>query len=266
VIATKLNLEVQQMDVKSAYLNVKLKEEIYMAPPPGLDTPDGTVLQLVKAVYGTKQGGRMWYQDICAMLEEMGYTHLESDNTVFTQVCNGTFSIIALYVDDISMASNDLNAIEQDKVKLKQKYQMTDLGDIFWILGMRITRDRNKGTIMLSQQQYVEDILQRFGKADIRLISTPALANKHLLKLDAPEIDAKSYQCAIGALMYLTLGTRPDLSYAVGVLSCYSANPGPDHQHALDRVFKYLHATNNRGLVFQRGTAKGTRTRTGPMT
>jgi hypothetical protein len=222
-----------------------------MVPPPGLNTPDGTVLRLVKAVYGTKQGGRMWYQDIRTMLEEMGYTHLESDNAVFTRVRNGTFSIIALYMDDISMASNDLNAIEQDKVKLKQKYQMTDLGDISWILGMHITRDRDKGTITLSQQQYAEDVLQRFGKADVRPISTPALANEHLLKLDAPEINAKSYQCAVGALMYLTLGTCPDLSYAVGVLGCYSANPGPDHQRALDCVFKYLCATSDRRLVFQ---------------
>jgi Reverse transcriptase (RNA-dependent DNA polymerase) len=92
----------------------------------------------------------MWYQDIRATLEEMGYTHLESDHTVFIQVRDGTFSIITLYVDDISMVSNDPNTIEQDKLKLKQKYQMTDLGDISWILGMRITRDREKGTIMLS--------------------------------------------------------------------------------------------------------------------
>jgi hypothetical protein len=139
------------------------------------------------------------------------------------------FSIIALYVDDISMVSNDLNAIKPDKVKLKQKYQMTDLGDISWILSMHITHDRNKETITLSQQQYADDILQRFGKADVHLISTPALANEHLLKLDAPEIDTKSYQCTIGALMYLTLRTCPNLSYAIGVLSCYSANPGPDH-------------------------------------
>jgi Reverse transcriptase (RNA-dependent DNA polymerase) len=256
-IAAKLNLEVQQMDIKSAYLNAKLEEEIYMAPPPGLDMPDRMVLRLVKAVYGMKQGGQMWYQDICATLEEMGYTHLESDHAVFIRVRDGTFSIIALYVDNISMASNDLNAIEQDKVKLKQKYQMTDLGDISWILSMRITHDCKKGTIAVSQQQYTEDVLQKFSKADIHPISTPALANEHLIKLDSPKIDTKSYQRAVGALMYLTLGTRPNLSYAIGVLGRYSANPGPDHQCALDRVFKYLRATSDCGLVFQRGTEKG---------
>jgi hypothetical protein len=167
------------------------------------------------------------------------------------------FSIIALYVDDISMVSNDPNAIEQDKLKLKQKYQMTDLGDISWILGMRIMHDCEKGTIVLSQQQYAEDILQRFSKADIHPISTPALANEHLIKLDSPEIDTKSYQCAVSALMYLTLGTHPDLSYTIGVLGHYSTNPGPDHQCALDRIFKYLHATSDCRLIFQRGTTNG---------
>jgi Reverse transcriptase (RNA-dependent DNA polymerase) len=89
------------------------------------------------------------------IVTEMGYTHLESDHTVFIRVCDGTFSIIALYMDNISMASNDLNIIKQDKLKLKQKYQMMDLGEISWILGMCITCDHEKGTIALSQQQYI---------------------------------------------------------------------------------------------------------------
>jgi hypothetical protein len=116
---------------------------------------------------------------------------------------------------------------------------------------MCITCDCKKGTIVVSQQQYTEDVLQKFSKADICPISTPALANKHLIKLDSPEIDAKLYQHAVGTLMYLTLRTCPDLSYAVGVLGCYSTNLGPDHQCALDCVFKYLRTTSNCRLVFQ---------------
>jgi Reverse transcriptase (RNA-dependent DNA polymerase) len=88
------------MDIKSAYLNAKLKEEIYMVPPPGLNTPDRMVLRLVKAVYRMKQGRQMWYQDICAMLEEMGYTHLESNHTVFIQVRDSTLSIIVVGVSE----------------------------------------------------------------------------------------------------------------------------------------------------------------------
>jgi hypothetical protein len=123
-IAAERDLEVQQMDVKSAYLNGELKEEIFMEPPPSFDVPDGMVLRLVKAVYGTKQGGRV-----------------EADHAVFVRT-HGTLSIIALYIDDITMVSKDL-------------------GDISWILGMHVTHDRDAGWIAISQQKYIEEILCR---------------------------------------------------------------------------------------------------------
>jgi hypothetical protein len=91
----------------------------------------------------------MWYIDICTTLEEMGYTHLEWDHTVFIHICDGVLSIIALYIGDISMAGN-LTTICTDKEKLKEKYQMTDLGEMSWILGMHVTCHHNKGTITLS--------------------------------------------------------------------------------------------------------------------
>jgi hypothetical protein len=255
--AAEHNLEVHQMDVKSAYLNAPLKEEIYMEAPPGFDIPEGMVFRLLKAVYGTKQGGRVWYEDIRATLEALGYTRLESDHAVFIRIIDGAISIISLYVDDITMLCKSLKVINQDKEALKRSYQMTDLGEISWILGIQITRDRDKGTIALSQEKFIEEILDRFKKSQVRPISTPALANEHLTKLSTPEIDAKSYQSAVGALMYPMLGTRPDLAYAVGALGRHAANPGPEHQRALDRVFRYLRATSKQKLVYQRGSQDG---------
>ena len=130
MLAAEHNLEVHQMDVKSDYLNGELKEEIFMEPPPGFDVPVGMVLSLDKAVYGTKQGGRVWYNNIRAKLEGMGYKRTEADHTVFIRVQDGILSIIALYVDDLTMVSNTLEAINQDKEELKKSYQMTDLGEI----------------------------------------------------------------------------------------------------------------------------------------
>jgi Reverse transcriptase (RNA-dependent DNA polymerase) len=258
-LAAKFDLEVHQLDVKSAYLNGDLKEEIFMAPPPGFDTPDGMVLRLKKAVYGTKQGGRAWYKHIRTTLKSMGYTHTNADHAVFTRTKDGILSIIALYVDDITMACKDLKVINQDKEMLKRTYQMTDLGEITWILGMHVTRDRDAGWIALSQERYVNDVLKHFGKANIRPISTPTTPNEHLLKLNSPETDVKSYQSAIGALMYPMLGTRPDLAYTVAALGRHAANPGEEHLQALDRAFRYLRATSDRHLVFQRGAQDGTR-------
>jgi hypothetical protein len=208
-------------------------------------------------VYGTKQGGRVWYEEIREKLGTMGYQHTEADHAVFVHT-HGTLSIIVLYVDDITMVSKDLKGINQDKAALRESYEMTDLGDISWILGMHVTCDRNTGWIAISQQKYIEEILGRFGMSDTHPISTPTLANEHLIKLTSAEIDIKAYQSAIGMLMYPMLGTRPDLAYTVAALGRHSATPGADHQRALEHALRYLKATSDQRLVFQRGTPGGT--------
>jgi transposase InsO family protein len=256
-LAAEHDLELQQMDVKSAYLNGDLREEIFMEAPPGFEVPDGMVLRLIKAVYGTKQGGRVWYEEISEKLGTMGYQRTEADHAVFTRA-GGDASIIALYVDDITMAGKSLKAINQDKENLKRFYEMTDLGDLSWILGMHVVRDRAKGWVSVSQEKYSNDILERLGKADCRPMVTPVLAGEHLTKVSAPEVDVKPYQSAVGALMYSMTGTRPDLAFAVGSLGRHSAKPGVEHQHALERTLRYLRGTSDCGLVFQRGTPRGT--------
>jgi hypothetical protein len=134
---------------------------------------------------------------------------------------------------------------------------MTDLGELSWILGIHITRDRSTGQITLSQEKYINDILERFGKSDTRTISTPSLANEHLTKLTSPEVDPKPYQRMLGALMYAMLGTRPDLAFTMAALGRHTVNPGPDHQHALDRAFQYLKATKDNYLTFQCSSPNG---------
>jgi Reverse transcriptase (RNA-dependent DNA polymerase) len=242
-LAAQLNLEVHQMDVKAAYLNGKLKEEIFMEAPAGFDVLDRMVLRLIKVVYGTKQGSHMWYEDICHMLGEMGYTCTTANHTVFVCSHDDQFSIIVLYVDDITLASTSLAAINGDKESLKAKYQMTDLGELSWILGMHVTRDRDSGWIALSQQKYLEGLLDQFGFTNARPIPTPVLANQHLAKLPSPEVDIKYYQHTVGALMYPSLCTRLDISYAITALGRHAANPGLEHLHALKHVFHYLCAT-----------------------
>jgi hypothetical protein len=173
-------------------------------------------------------------------------------------VRSGALSILTLYIDDITMACKSLEVINQDKEELKKHYEMTDLGEIAWILGVHVTRDRCAGWIALSQEKYSLEVLERFGKSDVRPISTPMLVNEHLTKIDSPEVEVQLYQRAVGALMYLMLGTRLDLAYTVAALGRHSACPGTDHQCALDRAFRYLRATKNWKLVFQRGAPNGT--------
>jgi len=134
---------------------------------------------------------------------------------------------------------------------------MTDLGEISWILGIHVTWDREEGWIVLSQQKYLEEVLERFNKANIRPISTPSLPNHHLIHLPSPEVDIKHFQRALGALMYLMLGTCPDITYTVAALSRHAANPGTEHQHTLDCLFRYLCGTSDYKLVYCHGVSGG---------
>jgi hypothetical protein len=143
------NLELHQMDVKAAYLNADLKKDLYMEVPPGFEIPEGHVLKLKKGVYGTKQGGHIWYEDMRGTLSELGYTHTEADHTVFVRPSDGIPDIITLYMDDMGLISESLERILQDKKALRQFYQMTNLSEMGWILGIRIIQDCEKGTLTL---------------------------------------------------------------------------------------------------------------------
>jgi len=257
-IAVQQNLTIHQMDIKAAYLNGKLKEEIYMEAPPGLKIPEGMVLRLNWAVYGTKQGGCVWYKDVCGTMVEIGYTRIEADHTVFIWRHSNVLSIIALYVDDFKLVGPpDSDDVCKDKETLKKRYHMTNLGEISWILGIHVMRDREEGWIVLSQQKYLEEVLECFDKANIHPISTPSLPNHHLIRLPSPEVDAKHFQHTLGALMYLMLGTCPDIAYTVAALGRHAANPGIEHQHTLDHLFHYLRGSSDYKLVYCRRVPGG---------
>jgi hypothetical protein len=117
-LAAEHDLELHQMDVKAAYLNADLKEDLYMEPPPGFEVPKGHVLKLKKGVYGTKQGGHVWYEDMRGTLSELGYTRMEVDHAVFVRPSDGIPDIITLYVDDMGLISESLERILQDKEAL----------------------------------------------------------------------------------------------------------------------------------------------------
>ena len=178
-------------------------------------------------------------------LSELGYTCTEADHAVFVHPSDGIPDIITLYVDNMGLISESLECILQDKEALSQFYQMTDLGEMGWILGIWITRDCEKGTLVLSQEKFIKEILEHYGMSNSCPISTPALPNKCLIKLSSPEVNTKSYQRALSSLMYPMLGTRPNLGYAIVALGRHAANPGPDHQCTLEHVFRYLQGTSD---------------------
>ncbi|TFY56500.1 hypothetical protein EVJ58_g7601 [Rhodofomes roseus] len=204
---------------------------------PGFSKSMCEVWQLNKSLYGVKQAGRKWYKKVKAEFEALGFTRSNADHGMSYKNDDGKLVIIAIYVDDMLIFSNSTAAHDATKSGL---FEMTDLGEVHWILNMELTRDRANRTLNLLQCQYIETILDRHGMADCKPVATPMVQNQKLTKLDVPEIDPQPYQQALSSLMYAMVGTRPNIAYTVGALSQHSATPGQEHWVVLKRVFRYL--------------------------
>jgi Reverse transcriptase (RNA-dependent DNA polymerase)/Integrase core domain len=248
-LAAHLDLELHQMDVKTAFLHGDLNEEIYMNLPPGFPKPN-VVWKLKKGLYGLKQASREWYKKIRTEFEGLGFKQCQSDHSIFHLSKGDTPVIIVIYVDDLLILHKSLDAMNEVKMKLKDHFEMTDLGEACWILSMEVTRNHAERAISLSQHHYIQDILEQHGMAKCRPVSMPMVPNLTLEKLKEPEIDATTYQSAVGSLMYAMIGMHPDLAHAVGVLSQFSANPGIVHWTALKCVFRYLQGNGDVSIVF----------------
>ena len=146
--------------------------------------------------------------------------------------------------------ANNADLLRQKKDELKGTFNMKDLGPIHWFLGLEIIRDRARHLINVSQTRYVSDIINHFGFTNAHPISTPIAINFRPSQLNSAKVNVHNYQSQIGSIMYAMLGTRPDIAYAVGALSQYSANPGADHLNAINRVLKYLNTTKGYKLIY----------------
>ena len=242
-LANKYHWHVHQMSIKSAFLNSDLPNEIYMRVPPGVESEEGTIWLLRKALYGLKQASREWYLKLKKELEDIGFKRSDTDHGIFTKNISGQLFVIAVYVDDCLLFSDDIKAVKLVKEKLSARFEIKDLGEAQWILQMRIERSKDKDglrTLSISQAQYIESILERHGIMDSNPVKTSMMNNLQLPLLTQPEVDVTEYQRSIGSLMYLMVCTRPDIAYAVGVLSRHVACPGRVHLTTVKCIFRYL--------------------------
>jgi hypothetical protein len=244
-LAAKNDWEVHQLDVKSAYLNGDLKEEIYMDQPEGFvkNGDEEKVCRLHRSLYGLKQAGRSWYEKIDTFFEELGLERTHADNCVYQRRQNNKTLIITIYVDDLLIFASDIEEIDDLKKKLGERFKMSDLGEAHYCLGIQITRNRQQGTIQINQTKYVDDIIERFNMTDCKPIATPMDPNVKLSKEMSPknENDARKmqgipYRNLTSSLMYAMTGTRPDIAYTVRTLSKYNDNPGELHWKAAKRA------------------------------
>ena len=249
-IAAALGWEIEQMDVKMAFLYGDVKEAVYFDQPTSQEDGSGRVCRLKKAFYGLKQSPRVWYKTLEAFLESLGFRPLDADWSVFS---NGSI-IVPCYVDDLLMIGSRIGAIKQVKKALSQRFRLTDLGLCSFYLGMTVTRDRQNRTIKLSQQSYLEKILEDFDMTGCKLVATPMEFTKPEAAPETYEASKEQehwYQSAVGSLMYAMLGTRPDIAYAVSVVSRYASNPTEAHKKMVKRIFRYLRGTTSLNLVYK---------------
>ncbi|CAB0002804.1 unnamed protein product, partial [Nesidiocoris tenuis] len=246
--------DIDHLDVKTAYLYGDLNEEIYVRPPANFSEPDGQVWRLKKAVYGLKQAGRCWNEKITEVLAQMKFHRSKSDPCIFVRNTESAIVIVALWVDDVIVFSD--NAGEKSKVKssLAHHFEMKDLGPIHRCLGMNVTRDRARRQLSIDQTHYIEQVLKRFSMENCKPVSTPMESDVKGLAMEQKDVqpynEAVPYQEAIGCLLYISQITRPDIIFAVNTLSRFNRNFQLQHWSAVKRIMRYLKGTMYRKLAY----------------
>jgi hypothetical protein len=230
-----------------------------MDQPEGFIVPgkEDLVCKLKMSLYGLKQSPRQWYKRFDSFMLSHGFKRSEFDSCVYIKFVNGSPIYLLLYVDDMLIAAKSKKDIAALKSQLSSEFEMKDLGAAKKILGMEITRDRNSGLLFLSQQNYIKKVLHRFNMHDAKSVSTPIAPHFKLSAEQCPSTDEDfeymsrvPYSSVVGSLMYAMVCSRPDLSYAMSLVSRYMANPGKEHWKAVQWIFRYLRGTSNACLKF----------------
>ena len=248
-IAAQHSWKVHQMDVKSAFLNGFLEEEVYVKQPPGYEVKgeEGKVYKLKKALYGLKQAPRVWYSRIDAYLISNGFNRSGSEPTLYTQVNkHGEILILCLYVDDLIFTGN--LSINDFKTTMKTEFEMTDLGLMKYFLGIEVKQSK-KG-IFISQSKYVFDVLKRFRMLNCKSAATPVATGTKLSRNDEGSgVDPTEFKRLVGSLMYL-IATRLDILYAVSLISRFMEAPKASHWQVGKRILRYIAGTAEYGILY----------------
>uniref|UniRef100_A0AAV1U7S1 Reverse transcriptase Ty1/copia-type domain-containing protein n=1 Tax=Peronospora matthiolae TaxID=2874970 RepID=A0AAV1U7S1_9STRA len=258
-IAAKYGLMLHQMDVKTAFLNGSLDEDIYMDQPARYlyaKQPE-YVGKLKRSLNNLKQSTRMWNQMIDEFMIKMGFNKSESDHCIYIKRDDQVKILVVLYVDDLILASSSNELLKSTKMALSTRFEMKDLGELNYFLGMEIKNDRKTGMVTVRQTKFLESVLTKFGMDNSKPVKTPQYTGlkltKNMCDQECKHEDTMCnvpYRSAVGGVMYLMVATRPDLAVAVGSLSQFLFDPCPTHWQALKRVLRYLQATPSHGLKF----------------
>ncbi len=258
--AAQHDYHLHQMDVKAAYLNGELSELVFMSQPEGfiVKGKEQLVCRLKKSLYGLKQSGRTWHSKIDNTLKAFGFSALANDHCLYLHRDDTATILVALYVDDLLIASNNLNELIAFKQKLASTFEMADLGEADCVLGIEVSRDRDNQTIRITQRRYTESILQKYNMHMCNGCDTPMEPKITLMNAgDDYVVNAevtRTYQSMIGSLNFLMVCTRPDIAYTMTRLAQHNQKPTSTHFDAVKRLLRYLRGSTGAGITYSRNT------------
>ena len=250
-VAANHGWSLSQMDVKNAFLHGELEEEVYMKIPPGhpLCGDPSRVCKLNKSIYGLKQSPRAWHAKLSSTLEDLGFTRSSADSSLYVQTGQTEKLMVLIYVDDLIITGSNADSIAALKKKLQGKFPVKDLGPLKYFLGIEVATSR-KG-LFLNQRKYTIDLLRDSNMLNSKPANTPFDSKLQLDKLGDPLDSPNYYQKLVGKLIYLTI-TRPDISFAVSLVSQHMHAPTVVHLCMVKRILRYLKKTIGRGIVMRR--------------
>ncbi|KAJ9539173.1 hypothetical protein OSB04_031906 [Centaurea solstitialis] len=253
--AAHKNIKVFQMDVKYAFLNGVLHEEVYIEQPEGFVDPDfpDHVCILDKALYGLKQAPRAWYETFTNHLLSKGFERGTIDTTLFLKKEGDDLLLVQIYVDDIIFGSTNPELCTKFSKIMETEFEMSMMGELNFFLGIQVKQ--NLDGIFINQSKYIKDMLKKFNMTDCSPIKTP-MPTGNLLGPDlaGKSVDQKIYRSMIGSLLYLT-ATRPDIMFATCFCARFQANPKESHLAAVKRILRYLKGTPEMGLWYPKDSS-----------
>ncbi len=247
-ISSAKQMHLLQFDVKTAFLYGELEEEIYMNQPPGFEDGTDKVCKLKRGLYGLKQAPRQWNIKVVDFFKKHGFQQSQADQCIFTKFTNG-LTIVVIYVDDGLVSSTNkqelLNLVRDLSETFEMKFHKPQI-----FVGMEITQSNDRSIIKIKQTGYIKELLKRFKMEDCKPVATPGdPGTKLLASKDGPD-DTIPYQEAVGALLYLSIISRPDITYNVNKASQFNACYNASHWQAIKRILRYLSGTRDIGITF----------------
>jgi hypothetical protein len=221
------------MDVKSAFLNGVIQEEVYVRQPPGFESPKypDRVYKFSKALYGLNQASRAWYAGLKKFLLEHGYVMGSVDKTIFTLNHGIDFLLVQIYVDDIIFGGSSHSLVSRFQEMMESEFQMSMMGELTFFLGIQVKQ--TKQCTFVHHAKYTKNLMKKFNMAELKPVSTPMSSTASLgSDEDGDVVDQREYRSMIGSLLYLT-ATRPDIQFVMGFCARFQSSPCSSHRTAV---------------------------------